>query len=65
MLQVNTAARMESTGEPCRTQVTEVVHDLLTSHHPHARIVTDLRAEMDVKGKGVMRTYWLMKLESV
>jgi class 3 adenylate cyclase len=57
--QVNTASRMESTGQPGRVQVGEIVHILLTTHHSLAAIKTEFRGVIDVKGKGQMKTYWL------
>ena len=62
---VNTAARMESHGEPGKIHVSEEFmraftigtdHDLSRQHH-HIRFVP--RGEMDIKGKGIMRTYYL------
>ena len=51
---VNTASRMESSGQPGRVQVSEAVHDALAR-----RFTFTLRGEIDVKGKGKMRTWFL------
>jgi class 3 adenylate cyclase len=51
---VNTASRMESHGEPDRIHVSDVTNDLLGK-----RFKTSERGEIDVKGKGLMRTFWL------
>ena len=51
---VNTASRMESTGEPGRVQVTQMMYDLLKDDYCFEK-----RGELDVKGKGKMATYWL------
>ena len=52
---VNTASRMESSGVPGRTQVTEKAHDLLKH-----KFTFEEREPMEVKGKGVMRTFLLL-----
>jgi adenylate cyclase len=52
---VNVASRMESTGVEGKIQVPEVVHDRLTDH-----FVLEERGEVVVKGKGVMRTWFLV-----
>ena len=52
---VNTAARMESHGEPGRMQVTAAVELRLRD-----RFIFEPRAETEVKGKGRMRTYFLV-----
>lgn len=51
---VNTASRMESTGLPGRVQVSEATHALLAAHFQ-----LEERGEIEVKGKGKMRTYLL------
>jgi class 3 adenylate cyclase/HAMP domain-containing protein len=51
---VNTAARMESHGVPGRVHVTEATYACLA-----ADFVFDARGEIEVKGKGRMRTYLL------
>ncbi|TMF58740.1 MAG: adenylate/guanylate cyclase domain-containing protein [Chloroflexi bacterium] len=52
---VNTASRMESSGVPGRIQVTEETYRRLI-----ATFEFECRGEIDVKGKGVMRTYFLI-----
>ncbi|CAD5122392.1 DgyrCDS10822 [Dimorphilus gyrociliatus] len=53
---VNTASRMESSGEPLKIHCSETCHELL-------KIVGGFRCEergmINVKGKGDMTTYWL------
>jgi adenylate cyclase len=51
---VNTASRMESHGEPGTIHVTDVVHTRLASKYEFSG-----RGEIDVKGKGRMRTWYL------
>jgi class 3 adenylate cyclase len=51
---VNTASRMESHGEPGTIQVTEVVQERLRTKYEFVS-----RGEIEVKGKGRMRTYYL------
>jgi class 3 adenylate cyclase len=51
---VNTASRMESHGEPGTIQVTEAVQQRLSPKYEFA-----YRGEIDVKGKGRMRTWFL------
>ena len=51
---VNTASRMESYGVPGKTQVTEKTHDLLRD-----KFILEEREPLDVKGKGLMRTFLL------
>jgi class 3 adenylate cyclase len=50
---VNTAARMQSSGEPGCIQVTDETHRLLGDRYPFQR-----REGVEVKGKGTMTT-WL------
>ena len=52
---VNTASRMESTGEPGRIQVSE---DVLRELDADFRF--EPRGEVEVKGKGRMRTFFLL-----
>jgi class 3 adenylate cyclase len=52
---VNTASRMESTGVPGRLQVTPETHDRLKE-----RFVFDRRGPVEVKGKGVIDTWFLV-----
>jgi class 3 adenylate cyclase len=51
---VNTASRMESHGEPGTIHVTEAVHTRLEPKYEFLP-----RGEIDVKGKGRMRTWYL------
>jgi len=51
---VNAAARMESHGEPGRIQVGERAAKLLDRD-----FTLEARGEIDVKGKGLMKTWWL------
>ena len=53
---VNAAARMESHGEPGRIQLGEGAARLLERD-----FVLEERGEIDVKGRGRMRTWWLEK----
>ncbi|KAH8347689.1 hypothetical protein KR084_000255 [Drosophila pseudotakahashii] len=53
---VNTASRMESTGESRKIHITEEMHDLLQQV---GGFRTEHRGLIDVKGKGLMSTYWL------
>jgi class 3 adenylate cyclase len=52
---VNTASRMESHGEPGKIHVSDVFRNALTKTNLH---FID-RGEMVVKGKGIMKTYFL------
>ncbi len=52
---VNVAARMEATGEPGKIQVPDTVADELSDHFDFER-----RGNIDVKGKGMMATSFLI-----
>ena len=52
---VNTASRMESHGEPSRVHVSQGTYTLLQDRYRF----TD-RGEMNVKGKGMQQTYFLL-----
>jgi guanylate cyclase len=52
---VNTAARMESHGEPGKIQITEATYRLLAD-----RFVCEPRGMIEVKGKGSVATWWLL-----
>ncbi|CAD7014703.1 unnamed protein product [Ceratitis capitata] len=53
---VNTASRMESTGESHKIHITDEMNDAL---HRIGGFRTEHRGLINVKGKGLMRTYWL------
>eukprot|EP00980_Cylindrotheca_fusiformis_P004907 scaffold1043_cov117-Cylindrotheca_fusiformis.AAC.2 len=57
---MNTAARMESSGERSRIQVSQVTADLLTEAGL-SRWIIPRSTKMFVKGKGEMQTYWVDK----
>jgi class 3 adenylate cyclase len=58
---VNTASRMESHGEAGKIHISEDVYRLLleSEHHQHYGFSFETRGEIDVKGKGIMNTYFL------
>lgn len=47
---------MESTGQAMRIQITQSTHDFLIKTN---QFTLTLRGQTEVKGKGVMKTYWL------
>ena len=51
---VNTASRMESQGRSNEIQVSAASYELLKPKY-----LFEPRGEIDIEGKGVMRTYWL------
>ena len=53
---VNVASRMESTGVEGKIQVTEAIR-----HRLNSEFVLEERGEVTVKGKGVMRTWFLIE----
>ena len=57
---VNTASRMESHGATSCIQTTERAYELLSEG-----FVFESRGEVEVKGKGCMRTYWLLRPREV
>ena len=52
---VNTASRMELTGEAGKIQVAPATRELLEE-----RFAFEERGVVDVRGKGPMRTWWLL-----
>ncbi|XP_064078216.1 soluble guanylate cyclase 88E-like isoform X2 [Macrobrachium nipponense] len=56
---VNTASRMESTSEAMKIHISQTTRDTLSP--PYS--VTE-RGEITVKGKGNMKTYWLVSREN-
>jgi len=58
---VNVASRMESQGYPGRIQVTSA-----TYQHLEGKYILEPRGAIEVKGKGLMETYWLVdRLDSM
>jgi|GEM_PF-6034861 len=51
---VNIASRMESSGVPGRVQISQAAYD-----HLKDEFIFEDRGEIDVKGKGALRTYFL------
>ena len=51
---VNTASRMESSGETGRIQISEATRALIGDAFACTR-----RGDVEVKGKGTMSTWWL------
>lgn len=56
---VNTASRMESTSDAMKVHISQSTKDSLG---PNYRVKE--RGEIEVKGKGVMKTYWLDEREN-
>ncbi|MEW6496828.1 MAG: adenylate/guanylate cyclase domain-containing protein [Cyanobacteriota bacterium] len=52
---VNVASRMESSGQPGSIQVTEATYERLKDKYVFLK-----RGTIEVKGKGEMKTYWLV-----
>eukprot|EP00980_Cylindrotheca_fusiformis_P003235 scaffold735_cov116-Cylindrotheca_fusiformis.AAC.5 len=57
---MNTAARMENSGEPNRIQLSQVTADLLAEAGLASWIIPR-STKTSVKGKGEMQTYWVRK----
>ncbi|KAK6054512.1 hypothetical protein COOONC_07985 [Cooperia oncophora] len=62
LFKVNTASRMESSGEPGRIQLSEQAKKLLDLDYPE--FVITKRGEVDIKGKGECTTYWLIRKDN-
>ncbi|MBS1537972.1 MAG: tetratricopeptide repeat protein [Bacteroidetes bacterium] len=61
---VNTAARMESHGKPNKIHVSEAFRNALISTSLSELPIQFIpRGEMDIKGKGIMKTYFLEKVK--
>lgn len=60
---VNTAARMESHGEAGRIHVSEAFKNAVEKLESNVPLLFEERGEIDIKGKGVMRTFFLEKQE--
>ena len=58
---VNTAARMEEFGEPGKIQVTQRFRDKLGLKNGELKMKFEERGDIEIKGKGMMRTYFLEK----
>ena len=54
---VNVASRMQSTGEPMKIQMTYETKMLLDNCGGY---ISDMRGQVEVKGKGLLDTYWLV-----
>jgi len=48
---------MESHGEPLKVHISEKTKEVLEVNFPNFKITP--RGEIEVKGKGIMTTYWL------
>uniref|UniRef100_A0A6P7FM48 guanylate cyclase n=1 Tax=Diabrotica virgifera virgifera TaxID=50390 RepID=A0A6P7FM48_DIAVI len=55
---VNTASRMESTSEAMKVHISQYTRELLPSSYK-----VNERGEIQIKGKGTMKTYWLEEKE--
>lgn len=53
---VNTASRLESTGEPLKIQVSEATKTIFDKF---GTFRLELRGDIELKGKGTVTTYWL------
>ncbi|XP_069680414.1 uncharacterized protein [Periplaneta americana] len=58
---INTASRMESTGDAMRIHISQKTKDCLDLLGGY---IVKYRGPMEVKGKGVMNTYWLIGNEN-
>ena len=60
---VNTASRMESTGEPDRIQISSATADIL-KQNGKGHWILPRQDLVEVKGKGTFQTYWLQNVRS-
>jgi class 3 adenylate cyclase len=58
---VNVANRMETTGLPERIHLSDDTYKRLTDREQY---IFEERGEINIKGKGLMRTYFLLKRKS-
>ncbi|XP_055334710.1 atrial natriuretic peptide receptor 1-like [Paramacrobiotus metropolitanus] len=56
---VNTASRMESSGEANKIHISEQTYLLLEDN---GSFIMEKRGPVEIKGKGIMVTYWLIKM---
>lgn len=56
---VNVASRMESNSIANRIHITGVAAELMVAHAPELKRQLVHRRMQQIKGKGVMRTFWL------
>ncbi|GJQ80786.1 hypothetical protein Trydic_g9377 [Trypoxylus dichotomus] len=54
---VNTASRMESTGEPLKIHISDATKEILDKF---GTFKLELRGEVELKGKGFLTTHWLL-----
>ncbi|KAF1750990.1 hypothetical protein GCK72_017542 [Caenorhabditis remanei] len=57
---VNTASRMESNSKPGHVHISEEANHMLMNL---GGFTTESRGEVIIKGKGVMATYWLVRMD--
>jgi class 3 adenylate cyclase len=58
---VNVANRMESTGLPERIHLSHDTYQRMTNREQY---IFEERGEIEIKGKGLMRTYFLLNRKS-
>ena len=56
---VNVASRMESSSIANRIHITSIAAELIATHAPELKRQLVHRRMQQIKGKGVMRTFWL------